>query len=163
MAMETIAVLGAVGTALKIVDSLTGQWDRYFRKKSAAEVAQVHSVQATQVAPDTISVRDHGQEQFTITAADMAKLDPQSRALIKTFEASMERRFELWQKVYPQRDSSSDAMVNAKLDLQLRDLATGMCGDLGKIFQYLDSIGARLNDHYNHARFICDELAAGRL
>jgi len=88
MPIESIAALGAVATALKIVDSLTGQWDRYFRKKSKAEAAHAHRVQATQVAPDTISVRENGQEQFTITAADLDKLDPQSRALIKTFEAS---------------------------------------------------------------------------
>ncbi len=109
------------------------------------------------MTPDTISVRENGQEQFTKTAAELDKLDPQSRALTKTFEASMEHRFEIWQKVYAQRDASSDAMVNANLDQQLRELATGMCCDLGSTFRHLDLNGARLEDHYDQARFIRDE------
>src|SRR5712692_4042161 len=104
MAIDPITALSAVATALKIVDGVTGQWDRVFKKKSETEIAKEHRVTTAQAAADTISVRSEGHPTDTITAADLAKLDPNSRALIKALEESMQRQYDLWVAVYPTRD-----------------------------------------------------------
>jgi len=158
MAIDPISALGAIGAILKIIDSVTGQWDRYFKKKTEAETAAAHRVTTEQVAPGTIVIRDRGRDVETITAADLATLDPNSRALIKALEDSMQRHFEIWTAVYPTRDSSPDPVVNAQIDRRLKDIAMTMCQDLGKIFGYLDSIHKYLEDHYENVRFLCGDL-----
>ena len=158
MAIDPLSALGAIGTVLKIIDSITGQWDRYFGKKTEAEAAATHRVTTEQEAPDTIVVRNMGCDVETITAADLVNLDPNSRALLKALEDSMQRQFEIWVAVYPMRDSSPDPVVNAQVDRRLKDIARAMCQDLGKIFAYLDSMGKHLEDHYGHVRYLCMDL-----
>ncbi len=116
---------------------------------------QPHSVIAEKEG--NIILFKRGQEIVeNITADDMATLDPQSKNLIEAYEKSMESSFRLWTIVYPQRNSSPDPLVNARVEEQLRNLAHRMCYDLKNIFEFLNSIGKYLEDHYNHVRHICD-------
>jgi hypothetical protein len=158
--IDPITALGADGTALKIIDSVAGQWDRFFKKKEEAKTE--HRVKTQQETVETIVVLSHGQPVERITAADLAKLDSNSRALIKALEESMQRQFDLWVLVYPQRDVSVDPVTNAKIDRQLTDIAKKMCSDMEKLFKYLDQLGKYLEDHYSHVRYICSDVAAGR-
>ena len=92
---------------------------------------------------------------MVITYQDIARLDDRSQNLIMTFEQSMERTFQIWEKVYPQRDVSADPVVNARVEAQLDDLAKKFCADMGHIFNFLGSIGYQLNDHYSDVRYAC--------
>ena len=156
--MDPIIAVGAVASALKIVDSLTGQWDRVFKKKAEADIQQDHGVKAVQVSPDTITISSKDHPTDTITAADLAKLSSNDRALIKSLEESMQRQYELWVAVYPSRNASSDPVVNAQVDRRLKDIAKIMCDDLGRIFGFLDLLGKYLEDHYSNFRYVCFEM-----
>ncbi len=156
--ITVLTAVTAVATVLKIVDSLTGQWDRFWKKRSEQEPDRPHSVTTEQPQPDTIVVKRYGTPVETITAADLAKLDVNSHKLIEALEKSMQRQYDLWTKVYPTRDVSPDPVVNAQVDQRLEDILGKMCADLGRLFAYLDSIGKYLNDHYSHARYLCSEV-----
>ena len=155
--MDPLTALGAVSTVLTIVDKVANQIDRFIHKKPEPPVEKPHAVLAKKEG-DAIVVRREGQVIQKITAADIAKLDDNSQRLIKALEDSMQKNFDLWTAVYPQRDTSPDPVRNAQVDAQLNGIAKKMCSDLSKIFKYLKSIGAELEDHYAHVRFVCDEL-----
>ena len=70
----------------------------------------------------------------------------------------MQRNYDLWTKVYPRRDQSPDAVVNAQIEAQLNDIAKKMCADLNQIFGYLSSIHKYLPDHYTHIQWVCSKL-----
>lgn len=156
--LTALTALTAVATMLKIVDSLTGQWDRFWKKRGKQEPEKAYSVTTEQTQPDTIVVKKHGQLVDTITAADLAKLDVNSRKLIEALEKSFQRQFDLWTKVYPTRDVSPDPVVNAQVDQRLEDILGKMCADLGRLFAYLDSIGKYLEDHYGEVRYLCRDV-----
>ena len=155
---DPISTIGAIAATLQIVDSLTGQWDRVFRRKPEEDIAKQHRVNAAQISADTISVSSSGIPTDTITADDLTKLSENDRALIQALEKSMQRQYELWLAVYPSRNASPDALVNAHVEQQLKEIARNMCSDLGKIFQYIDFLGKHLEDHYSNFRFICWEI-----
>jgi len=155
--MDPITALGAVSTVLGIVDQVANQFDRFIHKKPEPATEKPHSVQAKREGNDIIVKRD-GRAIQKITAADIARLDDNSRKLIKALEDSMQAQFELWTIVYPQRENSPDPLRNAQVNAQLKGVAQKMCSDLQLIFHYLDSIGAQLEDHYSHIRFICSQL-----
>jgi hypothetical protein len=155
--VDPITTLTAVSAALKIVDLVANQIDRFVHKKPEPTKEEPHKV-VTEKKADTIEVKREGKIVETIRPADLAKLDDSSRKLIKTLEDSMERNYDLWTKVYPQRDTSPDPVRNAQVEAQLKDIAKKMCCDLNKIFRFLDSIGKYLEDHYAHVQFVCSEL-----
>jgi hypothetical protein len=155
--MDPVTALGAVSTVLTIVDKIANQIDRFIHKKPEPATEKPHSVLAKKEG-DAIIVRRGGQVVQKITAADIAKLDINSQKLIKAMEESMQKNFDLWTAVYPQRDASPDPLRNAQVDAQLKDIAKKMCSDLNRIFKYLKSIGSELEDHYSHVRFVCAEL-----
>ena len=157
MLLDPGTTITAIATTLKIVDSVTGQWDRFFKKREEHELDKPHRV-TSELEQGEIVVKEHGKPVETITAQDVAKLDENSRKLIDALEKSMQRQYDLWTKVYPTRDASPDPVVNAQIDQRLEDIAKKMCADLGKLFRYLDSIGKYLDDHYDHVRFLCMEV-----
>jgi hypothetical protein len=155
---DPMMALSAVASVLQIIDSVTGQWDRFFKKRSEAQISGEHQVTTAQVSSDTIAVTNQGRQVDTITANDLAKLDASSLALIKALETSMQRQYDLWVAVYPTCDVSPDPVVNAQVRQRLNDIARKMCDDLGKILGYLDSIGKNLEDHYGHIRYLCTQI-----
>jgi hypothetical protein len=156
--VDPITVIGAISTVLTIVDQVSNQLDRFKNEEPEPAEEPEHRVIATRERPDTIIVREHGHEVERITAADVAKLDEASQGLIKAFEDSMQRNYQIWIMVYPKRNQSADPMVNAVVNQQLKELGMSMCSDLERILRYLDSIGKYLEDHYGHVRFVCSEL-----
>jgi hypothetical protein len=156
--MDPIATISAISAALKVVDQVSNQIDRFVHKRPEPAKEPPHKVTAEKNA-DTIEVKEQGRTVETITSDDIKKLDENSRKLIKALEDSMQSNYDLWTKVYPKRDRSADPVVNAQIDAQLTDIAKKMCVDLNKIFRYLDSIGKHLSDHYAHVQFVCSELS----
>jgi hypothetical protein len=160
MALDPLSTLTAVSTVLNIVDKVAAQIQRFRKKESEPAAEKPHEVVA-QKEDGKILVKREGKVVEQITAADLQKLDENSRALIGALEQSMQKKFKLWTVVYPQRDTSPDPLRNAQVEEQLNDLAKGMCSDLGKIFRYLDRIEKYLEDHYQHVRAVCGELSEG--
>lgn len=160
MPIDPITAIGAVSTILNIVDKVANQVQRFIKKEPEPSSEKPHKVQAIQETPTTIVVKHEGRVVETITDKDLNKLDSNSRALIKALEESMQNHYDIWVAVYPQRDQSADAIVNAKINRQLQDTAKKMCTDLNTLFRYLDSLGKYLEDHYNAFRFVCQEVQA---
>lgn len=99
--------------------------------------------------------RDTGTVE-TITAKDLNSLDPGSIQLIGTYERSMQINFNIFTEVYSEIELA-DAVTKAILKAQLRQIIDKMCSDLENIFEYLDSLGKQLHDHYVNIRFVCDK------
>ena len=156
--MDPITLIGAISTVLNITDQISNQLDRFKNNTPEPDQEPAHRVIATRERPDTIIVRDSGDEVERITADDLAQLDEASQGLIKAFEESMQKNYQLWIMVYPKRDQSPDPMVNAQVNQQLKETAKRMCSELGRILGYLDSIGKHLEDHYGEVRYVCSEL-----
>jgi hypothetical protein len=146
------SVIHSLGGALKIVDKISVQMDTMLGKQP-----QPYSVQAF-TQEDKIVMKD-GEQVRTITAEELeTKLDPQSRALIRSFEESMQNQFMIWTKVYPKRNSSPDPLINAQIQLQLKEVGKIMCTDWKQILQYLGELKFRLDDHYIQVQYLCDQL-----
>ena len=84
-------------------------------------------------------------------------LGPNDLRLIKTFESKMAEYYDLWEKVYEEKDASNDALANARTDKQLTKLISKMRGELLGILKFLEQIGVRLDDHYMHIRHLVEE------
>lgn len=157
MAIDPIGTLTAISAALSIVDKIADQLKMVFAKEHGPTPERPHSVQAKKVDGE-ILIERHGTVVQTITHKDIERLDQNSQELIKTYEHSIEKHFQIWKAVYPQRDVSADVVVNARIEAQLNDIAKKFCGDLGHIFRYLGSIGYELEDHYSDVRYVCQQF-----
>lgn len=160
--MDPMTAIGLVASALGIIDMIADQFERFAKKEPEPATPKVHSVLAKQTGDKIEFVDRQGTPVETITADEMKNLDPQSQQLIKALEASMKLQFDLWTKVYPQRETSPDPVVNAKIDAQLESIAKKMCGDLKKILTFLEGMGKNLTDHYDHIQFICSDIESSQ-
>lgn len=105
---------------------------------------------------NAIRIRRGEQVVETIAADDFErKLGPQNLQLIRMKEASMNNYFSVYTSVYPQLSIEVNPVTKAKLDLQLKQALDGMCSDWRNIVAFLNSCGFRLEDHYQHASFLC--------
>lgn len=102
-----------------------------------------------------IVVKLWGKEKQRITADELKKLPRHHYDHIKTLEQSMQAHYRLWQRIYPKRNSSPDALENEKTDMQIRKLIVEMGKDLSGIIWFLESIGLQLDDHYKNIRHLC--------
>ena len=155
--VDISATLAAVSSALSIIDAIANQLKRLWKKEPEPGEEIRHSVLAKREGDQILFQRD-GKTIETITADELAMLDETSQDLIRVYEESMRNKFKIWKKVYPQRDASTDPIHSAKVEQQLTELAKGFCADLGRILQYLESIGKHLEDHYSDVRFVCREI-----
>ena len=106
-----------------------------------------------------IVVKKESQIVQTIPHEELARiLQPSDLALVKTYEKKMNEYFNLWRTVYDEKDSSSDALVNAKVDNQLEKLIHKMRVELLGILGFLEYIGIHLDDHYAHIRNLIQNI-----
>lgn len=95
-----------------------------------------------------IVAKEHGRQVKVITGPDLEKMSPDLLDHVRVYEASAKVNYEIWKAVYPQRNASTDAVVNAKIELQLRRIVGDMKGDLDGILRFLETAGIQLDDHY---------------
>jgi hypothetical protein len=95
----------------------------------------------------------------TITAAELDnKLDSHSKQLIQAFEKSMYYNFELWTRIYPERNKSSDPIVNIQIENKLKEIGKQMCKEWNNIYKFLNQLRYKLDDHYGQMEFLCNEV-----
>ena len=95
-----------------------------------------------------IVVKEHGATIKIITGADLQNLSSDMLNHVKVYERSAQNSYQIWEKVYPERNASPDPIVNAKVEQQLREIVNNMKDDLDGILEFLESAGIRLDDHY---------------
>ena len=109
-----------------------------------------------------IVVRQETRTVQTITAGELSeKLDPSDLALVRTYEASMQKFFDRWQELYAKKDASPDPLVNTITEGQLREQVMKMKGELLGILTFLGKAGVHLDDHYMHVRHLVEQAQAG--
>ena len=95
-----------------------------------------------------IVAKVHGREVTQITDADLKNMPSDLLDHVRVYELSAKANYEIWKAVYPQRNASPDAVVNAKTEQQLRRIVGDMKDDLDGILHFLETAGIQLDDHY---------------
>lgn len=148
--------LFSVESGLGVVDATSRQLEAVSERRPA-EAVQDFGIVAVR-GRERIEFRGpRGDVVETIDADDLLRLNPDDLELIQLLEEGMRRQFALWKERYPSR-VRADGTIDAAVEDSLRGIAGPMCSDLGRILDFLGSIGKYLHDHYGRYRFICDRL-----
>mgnify|MGYP000196801540 CR=1 FL=1 len=155
---ESIPVVAAaLGSAISLVDKLYDQVKSFIANRKETKLSEEHSLRIESTGSEILQIIN-GRVVKTIAAADFAKLPESTHRHIMVLEKSMQNSYDLWAQVYPQRNSSADPMVNAKVNQQLKQIIIGMKEDLDGILGYLDSLGFYLDDHYMEFRYLVSKV-----
>ncbi len=116
-----------------------------------------HSVNARHTG-ETIEFEDaSGHSLETITADDLADLDPEAHRLIDSLEQHMYDRYEKWTELNSRR-----SRLTSSEQREYEEAGRDMCRDLENILDFLaNELQKYLHDHYNGVRFSCSKLVAG--
>lgn len=164
MTVDPTILLQGLGSTLDLIDKLWDPVGRLIRRlpdsTKRSEPSIVAKTEQDSLGQPVIVIRERGVEFATITAADLKSLDNNQRKLIKALEDDMQDAFDLWTTLYPQREASTDALVNAKVQKQLDRLAQRICQNLDRIFNVLLAMNKVLADHYTEFRSICSNFSS---
>jgi hypothetical protein len=158
--IEFATLIAATKNAVDIFDKISGQVKSVLRKQPK-EPEGGDDRWRYKVSPesDYIVVKQNGRTIQTLTRAQLeTKLQPEQLTHIKVYEASLQKYYDRWAKLYPKKDSSADELVNIKLEEQLTDQIEKMKEDLVGIIDFLQSIGVWLDDHYMEVRSLVQRL-----
>lgn len=159
--IEIGALITATKGAVDIFDKIAGQVKSVLTKRpkeAAGDDERWRYKIGTDTPSSSIVVKQDRQTIQTVSADELAqKVDPSDLRLIKTYESKMNTYYDLWEKVYEEKDMSNDALANARTQKQLEKLVLGMRGELLGILRFLEKIGVHLDDHYMHIRHLIEE------
>jgi TIR domain len=146
--------VNAVANVLRIIDKFEPQAQAFVEGKESPTTEVQHRIVAHQ---------EPGQAKITvghevITGEDLAKLDSRSRQLIRALETAMNDLFDRWIELEPKR-SARDPEIKENARKESEEVRQDICDRLNQIFNYLGYMGKRLEDHYHHVRFICQQTA----
>lgn len=158
--VEIAAVLAATKNAVDIFDKISGQIKGLLTKRPSEAEGGGERWRYKVVADDEqITVRQDGRTIQTLNRSELeSRLTPEHLNHIRVYEASMQKYYARWQRLYPKRDDSADALANIKLEDQLTDQVKKMQEDLVGIVDFLQSIGVHLDDHYMEVRGLVAKL-----
>ena len=146
--------INSVGNSLQIIDALSADASAY---KSGRAEPETHSYKLyAKQTQTTISLNEDGRELSKITAADLNRLPPEQRQLIRTYEASMQDLFDRWTELKPKRNAR-DGDLRERARGESSAILNDLCSELTELLNFIEFIGMQLYDHYMHIRFICRE------
>jgi TIR domain-containing protein len=143
------AATKALGDVLQTIDAIT---------------PAIHSVARSDPrwrSPKLVARPREGRVEFRsggvvidwIDPPDLRRLSEAERQLIITYQTSMAGAYARWRSLYPRRDA-----LTTPERRRFRLAQRQMCGDLGKVVDFLDRIGKPLQDHYRTVRNECGDL-----
>jgi uncharacterized protein YeeX (DUF496 family) len=145
------AVITTASAAVSLFDKVAGQIVRFINKTPELPGMPKDYKRNIRGVGEELQVEENGKVIQTITGADLLNLPSDYLEHIRTYERSVKQYYDVWKQVYPHRDDGS-LIENAKVHIQLRDLALKMKADLAAIIDFLQSIGVWLDDHYMNYR-----------
>lgn len=148
---QIIPFIDLIGAAVGLFDKVADEVARFITKEPDTPRPKEWQYKI-QREDHKLVVRQDGREMQTITGDQLKNLPAAYYQHIQVYENAMQAKYRLWQKVYPKRNATSDELVNAKIDEQIRNLILDMKGDLVGIVNFLQSIGVQLDDHYMQIR-----------
>jgi len=159
--IEIAALITATKGAVDIFDKIAGQVRSVLTKQpkeAAGDEDRWRYKIGTDTAATSIVVKQDNRTIQTLKGDDLSKvLGPIDLRLITTYESKMNEYYDLWEKVYEEKDMSNDALANAKTEKQLGKLVVKMRGELLGILKFLEQIGVRLDDHYMNIRHLVED------
>jgi hypothetical protein len=159
--VEIAALITATKGAVDIFDKVAGQIKSVLTKlpkEAAGDDDRWRFKIGADAASTSIVVRQETRIVQTLKGEELAKvLGPADLRHIKNYESKMNEYYDLWEKVYQEKDSSNDALANAKTDKHLEKLISKMKAELLGILRFLVKIGVQLDDHYMHIRDLIEE------
>ncbi|HRB16650.1 MAG TPA: hypothetical protein PK224_12725 [Nitrospira sp.] len=160
--VEIAALITATKGAVDIFDKVAGQVKSVLTKRSkevAGDDDQWRYKIGSDAAATSIIVKQDNRVVQTLKGDELAKmLSPSDLRLIKTYESKMSEYYDLWEKVYEEKDASNDALANAKTEKQLNKLIAKMRDELLGILRFLEQIGVHLDDHYMQIRHLVQDV-----
>ena len=160
--MEIAALITATKGAVDIFDKVAGQIKSVLTnrpKEAAGDDDRWRFKIGSDPTATSIVVKQDTRVVQTLKGDELARvLGPNDLRLIKTYESKMSEYFDLWEKVYEEKDASNDALANAKTEKQLNKLIGKMRGELLGILSFLEQIGVNLDDHYMHIRHLVQDI-----
>jgi len=145
--------INALSNTFSIVDDFVPQAKAFEEGIEEPTTKVTHSVIAHQQQTTIKFKTDSGITEM-ITAEDLKKLDPQSRKLIRAYEATLQDLFDRWIELKPKR-AARDSDIRKEAHQQSEEIKNALCSELNHILDYVQFMGKSLEDHYQHARFIC--------
>ena len=143
------AAIAAASAGINLINKIAGQVVPFLTGNAPIPKEHRMMIEGT---PTEIVATMHGKEVKVITGNDLQNLPSNIVDHISVYNASAEKQYALWKVVYPQRNDSSDPVVNAKVDQQLKKIVADMKDDLDGILDFLVSCGIQLDDHYMQFR-----------
>ena len=146
--MDPVTITAAITAASAGIDLINKIADKVIPFFTGSQPAKKEHRLSIEGEGDKIVAREHGREVKVITGADLKNLPSNMLDHIQVYEKSAQKKYDLWKKVYPQLDASTDPIVNAKVEQQLRGIVANMKNDLDGILRFLETAGIQLDDHY---------------
>jgi hypothetical protein len=147
------AAISATSSAVGLFDKIADQIERFITKQPKPSVPVEHRMKI-EGSGDRIVAREHGQEVWTITGADLQKLPAEQLRHITVLERSMQNHYGVWESVYPQLATLDSPVQKARVEQQLGQVVRDMKNDLEGILSFIESCGMYLDDHYMHIRHL---------
>lgn len=143
--------IAAASASVGLIDKISDQISKFVTGRPDPTASPDCSARIKAV-DDTLQLQVNGETRQTITGADLAKLPPDKLRHITVLQKAMENHYEIWAEVYPQRKASSDPIVVARTNQQLKGIIEDMRTELNGILQFLEDCGMSLDDHYMYIR-----------
>jgi len=146
--MDPVTITAAITAASAGVDLINKIADKVIPFITGSQPLNKEHRMSIEGDGDKIVAKEHGREVKVITGEDLKNLPIDMLEHIQVYEKAARNNYELWKAVYPQRNASTDPIVNAKVDQQLRGIVANMKNDLDGILRFLENAGIQLDDHY---------------
>jgi hypothetical protein len=156
---EITAVVAATKGAVEIFDKVAGQIKSVLTNRpKEAEGEDDRWRYKIRTEGNNIVVKQQDQVVQTVTAEQLSNvLNPSDLALVRTYEASMDRYFNRWKALYSKKDASQDPLVNVITEEQLTEQIVKMRSELLGILAFLEKCSVHLDDHYMNIRYLVEE------
>lgn len=146
--MDPVTITAAITAASAGIDLINKMADKVIPFITGSQPIEKEHRMSIEGVDDKIVAKWSGQEVKVITGDDLKSLPSDMLEHIQVYEKAAQNNYDLWKVVYPQRNASTDPIVNAKVDQQLRKIVADMKNDLDGILRFLETAGIQLDDHY---------------
>lgn len=146
--------VNSIGNVLKIIDDFVPQQKAFIDEVKVDNRSNNYSIQAYQEHDEIKLKTKDNYTVETISAADLDKLDRDSKILINAYERTMRSLFESWTELQP-KSYSRDPIIRQDARDEMALIRQDLCAQLNAILDYLHLLHKNLSDHYHHVRHIC--------
>jgi hypothetical protein len=158
--IDPITITAAISAASAGINLINKMYDKVYPFITGSHPMKKEHRLMIEGKGDRIVAKEYGGVKI-ITGDDLKNLPSDMLDHIQVYEKAAQNKYEIWKNVYPQRNASTDPIVNAKVDQQLRKIVVDMKNDLDGILRFLEESGIKLTDHYTMFRDAIQQSGSG--